>query len=200
MTGVEDDGTVATFSVSSGDGMPTATFTFTISRADVNETITANKIKIDFDLQDFPWTEGTESYVALLSMVESKREITVENEETNEKEKTEVVISFDDVVDTVGYVPFGEYTWAETAQVNGTESTVAVVATSPASPSFLVLGDSDVMIDEIAFAFVGENAQGASDIYWDPEAGIGYKSSAITRNIFPSAMLVLGGAAAFLLL
>ena len=50
--------------------------------------------------------------------------------------------------------------------------TIAVIATSP----------STNITNAIAFSFVGGPAQTAANIYWDPEAGIGYKEATGNAN------------------
>jgi hypothetical protein len=188
---IVEQGSLSIFSVVSQDDI--ATFIFTIARDD-SGNITANKMKIDFKLTNFPWM-GDDTYVALLCTVESEREVEVEviddsgNEAassvTTSRKTKDVKISFADAVDTIGFTPVGVFDWADTAEVMGnstnvttaegstnvttTESSITsiqVVATSPASESS----------DAIAFSFVGSLAQGAPDIYWDPSAGIDYES------------------------
>lgn len=166
---VEDslDGMTSTFSVQSEGGV--ATFTFTISRASENEAVTANKMKIDFELIGYPWTRAGTN-VALLSTVESTREVEVEYDGKKglkgSREASEIQISFADAIEAVGGVaPFGDFTWEQEALVlNSTNVTIDVIATSPIDNSNLV-----------AFSFVGDDAQGAGDIYWDPDVGVGYR-------------------------
>ena len=141
-----DEDTVYTFSVSTfGD---IATFDFTINQAGGdNAAVTANKMKIDVRLNNYPWV-GDDTYLAILSSVESEREIEIEyaddkkdkkeddeedKEEADEneddesrrgrrlkkKESEEVIISFDDALAATGIRPFGEYTWAKEAEVTG---------------------------------------------------------------------------------
>eukprot|EP00538_Stauroneis_constricta_P009070 CAMPEP_0119548490 /NCGR_PEP_ID=MMETSP1352-20130426/2409_1 /TAXON_ID=265584 /ORGANISM="Stauroneis constricta, Strain CCMP1120" /LENGTH=387 /DNA_ID=CAMNT_0007593787 /DNA_START=9 /DNA_END=1172 /DNA_ORIENTATION=- len=171
---IVEDGSLSTFSISTMNDV--AKFEFTITRADTAD-ITANSMKIDFDLINYPWVED-DTYVALICSVKSEKKVEVEYEDGSKEKPTDVKISFDDAVDTIGFTPFGKYTWATEAQAieaNSTEAennataadsgeTIAVVATS--SP--------DTESDEIAFSFVGSVAQSSPDIYWDPEAGIGY--------------------------
>jgi hypothetical protein len=230
-TKIVDDGTVATFSVTSRDG--TAAFNFTITRSDCDQQevapapvlgggdesdqqevapapvlgggnestvvtsraavsqgdtcLTANKMKIDFELTNFPWMEPDDTYVALISKVESKRKIKIDKEDQPEDGVgsrikgppmvKDVRIDFEDTVDTFEFTPFGEYSWLDSAVAadgNGTV-TIAVVATSPPS-SDSPPGNKDDMRDWIAFSFVGEGAH-SDYIYWDPEAGIGYAAS-----------------------
>jgi hypothetical protein len=189
-TQVVDDGNRSTFSVSTPDAI--ATFTFTISRATETDVITANKMKIDFELNNFPWAFD-DTYVALMCTVQSQRKVEVEFEDGTDSENTkDVKISFEDATNALGFVPFGAYTWQETAEVmaaakdtnsDGTNSTtspmsetIAVIATSP-SPNT----NDEESSNEIAFSFVGEPAQSAANIYWDPEAGIGYEEA--TGNV-----------------
>jgi hypothetical protein len=160
-TTVSSNGDLLTFSVTSSAG--NVTFAFTISQASAGEQVNANSIKIDFRLTDFDW-ERDDSYVALLCSVESSREVEVEYEDETKEKLQDVVISFAEAVDTVGVVPFGEFTWVNFAQVSNTDETIDVLATSSDSDDY----------QRIAFSFVGAAAQSASDIYWDPQAGIGY--------------------------
>ena len=58
------------------------TFNFTVSRAaaangQTEHSVTANKMKIDFWLKNFPWIRD-DTYVALLSTVQSERHIKAE--------------------------------------------------------------------------------------------------------------------------
>uniref|UniRef100_A0A7R9ZLI9 Uncharacterized protein n=1 Tax=Craspedostauros australis TaxID=1486917 RepID=A0A7R9ZLI9_9STRA len=177
---VMTEGDISTFSISSTE-TATATvakFDFTISRAD-RQNITANKMKIDFDLDSYVWA-ANDTYVALICSVTSERKIEVEEKDDSgskgPKQTTKVEITFDDAIETVGFVPFGEYTWADTAQViegNSTSNNTNVTAKEDGE-TISVIATSDGNSDEIAFSFVGAAAQMASEIYWDPEAGIGY--------------------------
>jgi hypothetical protein len=209
------DGIVSHFSVSSMDGH--VNFNFTVSRADQGEQVTANKMKIDFRLVDFPWMEN-DTYVALLSSVESTREVDVDFDDDIDEETSaalpasrtarDVIISFQEAQDAIGIVPFGEYTWEETAEVieppvsnettaiqrsgieqAGIPTTISVVATSPT----FIQNTAENSQQWIAFSFVGDAAISASNIYWDPEAGIGYSQSSDADPI-SSAFLALCGA------
>jgi hypothetical protein len=192
------DGIVSYFSVSSLDGH--VTFNFTVSRADQGQRVTANKMQIDFRLVDFPWLRD-DTYVALLSTVESKREVDVDyNDDVDEmslpasRTAKDVIINFEEAQNAVGVIPFGEYTWEQTAQViervstsnettaiqrsgigqvDDIPTTISVVATSPT-----YIENTENSQQWIAFSFVGAAAISASNIYWDPEAGIGYSESA----------------------
>ena len=72
---------MSTFDVTSNDGL--ITMTFTIMPAGDDERITANSIKADVRIVDFPWTQSN-SYVALLSDVESELEVDIDQEEDDE--------------------------------------------------------------------------------------------------------------------
>ena len=129
---IVDDGTKAMFSVTTLDelGMGIAEFTFTISRGGMNEEITANKMKIDFELMNYEWAQDN-TYIALLSSIKTDREIKVERDGKDDdsddgaaKATTrssmmadEVVISFADILDTEDIPVFGEFTWAKDAVV-----------------------------------------------------------------------------------
>lgn len=187
------DGVVSTFSVSTPDDV--VSFAFHISRADNGADITANKMKFDIQLKDFQWAES-DSYVALICSVESKKKVEVDFEDLEQddvsaiesgkqgkghKKAKDVRISFEDAVDGIGFVPFGEYTWADNAVVidpnatsTSSDATIEVVATSPSDSS---------SGSKIAFSFIGDAAQSASDIFWDPEAGINYASGAIGSGL-----------------
>ena len=130
------------------------------------------------------------------------------------KKTEEVTVSFGDATmkSTLGFEAFGEYTWDEAAEAltpgfdfvdsnntilversgfdmgpEETKSTIEVIATSPT--------DSDGQI--IAYSFVGDGAHSATEIYWDPQAGIGY-SSALGRQVsFTTLALSLFGAFAY---
>ena len=193
---IQDDGSLIRFSVSSKDDL--TSFFFTIARetsVESNVTATANKMKIDFELQNFPWV-SEDSYVALLTTVQSLQRQNVLEEESSFAAKKKVEISFQGVsLDTLPYTPMGEYTWKSEAQAisrdaplegdqvnihNDTESeTIRVIATSPDDT---LTGDSSNQ-QQIAFSFLGESAKSARDIYWDPSAGVAYESGAGTATV-----------------
>lgn len=187
------DGVTASFSVATqetGDFM--VEFTFTISQASFGEAVTANKMKIDFEVKNFPWIQDN-TFVALISSVESKREVEIDYDDDEESSDTskkaeDVIIDFSDALDGTGVNVFGEYTWDKSAVAMSNETMadakIEVVATSPLT--------SESGVQSIAFSFIGEPAMGAADIYWDPEAGIGYgatPSSSTMYGIFSSVLL-----------
>jgi len=193
---ITDSGTTSTFSISSTDDV--ATFTFTISRSGDEEDITANKMKIDFELKGYQWAED-DTYIALVSTIVSQREVEIDYEDSEDGDDTssrtteDVRISFADAVDTTGVSVFGEYTWAKDAMVLGLNDTatedvtIEVIATSPADGG-----------DAVAFSFVGDSAGMAGDIYWDPEVGVGYTSS--VSQFMLSSVAILASATFLLLL
>lgn len=65
----------------------------------------------------------------------------------------------------------GNVTASELVQVENQKQSIRVVATSPEM--------EDETFQAIAYSFVGKTAHHASEIYWDPEAGIGYGSNAL---------------------
>lgn len=182
------DGDVSQFSVSSPDGY--ASFNFTVSRANEDENMSANKMKIDFSLVDFPWVSD-DTYVAVLTSVESKQMLDVKyhDKEPMEladhpgpKKPKDVAITFDEAQDTVGVIPFGEYTWEVTAEATmgeeaSTPTAISVVATSPTDPTSLDPPPKPAQ-QWIAFSFVGDTAMAWSSIYWDPETGVAYSENA----------------------
>jgi hypothetical protein len=212
----DSDGILSYFAASSLDGH--ITFNFTVSRADQGEQVTANKMKIDFSLVDFPW-ESTDTYVALMSTVESKKKVDVEYADLEmgdgpAKKAKDVIITFDQAQDTVGIIPFGEYTWEETAEAIepasdetttalqrsgvGVPATIRVVATSPTPTEIMAAR-------RISFSFVGDAAISASNIYWDPEAGIGYSESTDSESTsgvgrLDSSLFFLSGALSWMFL
>ena len=102
------------------------------------------------------------------------------------KEPKDVKISFANVTDTASNSPFGEFTWAETARANpvafetfdnATAVTIQVIATSPPVDEERNLAGKQAQL--IAFSFVGDTARLAPDIFWDPEAGVGYSISGV---------------------
>jgi len=189
LSAVQSNGDLLTFSATVG----VATFDFTIAQTD-SEDLTTNKMKIDFLLENYPWAETGDTFVALISHIETERKTKTETAGPGSDQVSDVLIDFEDAVETVGFIPFGEYTWASTAEatvstpdfedLNGTDvmmarsgnfsdavtTTISVVAST--STSTTTEGGQ-----EIAFSFVGAG-QGADRIFWDPEAGIGYASSA----------------------
>ena len=188
------DGNKYVFSITTTDGM--ATFTFTISQGGEGEALTANKMKIDFELDGYGWVRD-DTYVALLSHVESEREVEIEYERGDKRKTEDVKISFEDAIEGTGIKPFGEFTWAKNALTldttnvsNETEIalmameedgvTISVIATSPP-------GDSG----KVAFSFIGDSAMTAPTIYWDPEAGISYGSDSGTELVLTSLAVSL---------
>jgi hypothetical protein len=204
---IVDDGTLIKFSVASPDDV--VKFFFTITReylVDLN--LTANTMKLDFELTEFPW-ERDDSYVALLCSVTSGQKVNVKDETSDSshkghKHKKEVKVSFDQASNAMDFTPFGEYTWKTEAEViivgdgNETEANattteeIQVIATSPNTND---TEDSD----QIAFSFVGEKAQNASDIFWDPSAGVGYESGAVSMAATFSLAMVTVSSLLFLL-
>jgi hypothetical protein len=196
----DEDGSASHFSVATPDGI--AGFTFTINRASEGDAITANQMKIDFLLEQFPWIRD-DTHVALISSVETEREMEVEYDDDDDDEPRDVVIDFADVLDgsTFEFVPFGEYTWQHTAQVrslnatelNATEAalfddTIEVIASSPKTDSSVATSRSSNLQETkkkevIAFSFVGRAARSAKTIYWDPEAGIGYAEASGVSSV-----------------
>lgn len=177
------DGSSSTFTVSSMDDM--AMFQFTIHRASQGESVSANKMKIDFRLTNFPWARD-DSYVALVASVETEREIEVEYDDGSEVAE-DLLISFGDAVTEIdGLMPFGELTWATEAEA--TSNTTAPTTTMDGNQTIMeesttieVVATSistDGNNEEIVFSFIGSGAQSASDIYWDPEAGVNFRSGA----------------------
>ena len=201
-------------------GSGSTSFNFTISRSDRDEHITANSLKIDVKIIDFPWARA-DSYVALISTTESKKKVKVEYDDQataskggKSKRTKEVTVSLGEegMESSLGFEAFGEYTWDEDAEaltpevdlfdsistvlvarqgdgvgLSETKSTIQVVATSPTD------GDGQI----IAYSFIGDGAHSASEIYWDPQAGIGY-SSATSRHVSVVGLAVsLFGALAY---
>ena len=141
---IDDDGSRIKFSITSDDGL--ATFYFTIVMDDMDD-LSVNKMKIDFELTNFPW-EADDSYVALVSSVASGQKIKVldtdDDDEDGEDDsspsskkkghghtKKEVQISFEDAASVMEFLPFGDYTWKEEAEAytsNGNETDVAETA------------------------------------------------------------------------
>jgi hypothetical protein len=203
----DSEGVVSTFSISTPDDV--ATFTFHISRADDGAGFSANKMKIDFELKNFPWAQS-DTYIALICNVESKKKIEMEYDEANDdvearpttdgeksKKPKDVIISFQEAIDGTGVTPFGEYTWDDSAMVidpNATNTTtvsenvtISVVATSPL----------DTESDWIAFSFIGDAAKFADDIYWDPEMGVNYASGSVQAAL-SSIGIVVGAVCTFM--
>jgi len=84
--GAEDD-TVYTFSLTSADGV--ATFDFTIAQTgDETASATANKMQIDIRMTDYPYVE-TGTNIALLSTVESEREVDIEYADEEDEESAD---------------------------------------------------------------------------------------------------------------
>ena len=208
--------TVSYFSATTEDQI--VSFNFTISRANQDEKLTANTMKIDMHIINFPWMRD-DTYLALMSSVKSKSEIDVDYDDEatavlsqQQQEQIQrimapedVVFSFQNLQDTNGVAAFGEYKWETTAEVisNVTEGeTVAVPADGEGaltarqgSPAMNQSTSSEVIqvvassppgnqtTQSIAYSFVGPAAQGASHIYWDPEAGIRYSEESVSSAV-----------------
>ena len=202
-TEVTTNGLISHFSVTTPQGV--ATFNFTISQEHVSQELSANKMKLDFWLNDLTWKEREDTYVALMSHVESQRNIQLDYDGDHSVESVmprNAIISFQQGA-TVNddLVPFGEFTWQDNAQAidNTTQTasngnvtvqveraaelgtTIQVIATSPPVQGERQPGDKSS--EFIAFSFVGEGAQSASEIYWDPEAGVGYGTPISTSGV-----------------
>lgn len=78
---------MSTFTASTIDGL--VVMTFTITPAGGEERITANSMKADVRLLNFPWTEGADSFVALVSDVESQLKVETDQEEADELDEVE---------------------------------------------------------------------------------------------------------------
>ena len=202
MSTVVSDGLVSHFYAASEDQV--VAFNFSISRADQNDKLTANTMKIDVHIVGFPWARS-DTFLALTSTVSSEMEVDVKHaDEANVLlPQDDVQIPFASAVDTIGFVPFGSYKWDGSAVavddasepgviVNLAEEPVAVEKSMNAFEGFIALGKQSETIQVvatspmeygnettqiIAYSFVGSSAQNASYIYWDPEAGIGYEAT-----------------------
>lgn len=244
----------------------TTQFNFTVSEADVGEHITANSMKIDVRILDFPW-QRSDSYIALMSSVDSKKKVKMDYDNDalvsggKSKLTQDVYITFDEEMESLGLEAFGAYRWEDTAEVTsdsetaaeappanvmerdgsrrveeddatvapteedveepvvvedvfanatgaeldtltevvedvsakpgappqppvdvnagshttGSGTTIEVVATSPEEQGT----DNH---QAIAYSFVGESAHSAGEIYWDPEAGIGYGEAPVSAG------------------
>lgn len=121
ITPVSVNGETATFQVSDPENK--VTFSFTINEAAQGAQLSANKMKIDFKLSSFPWIRE-DSYVALLSTVETEQEVKTDYDGKKDAESeagmmaaNDIFIAFsnDPVASDVN--PIGEYSWVETAEV-----------------------------------------------------------------------------------
>jgi hypothetical protein len=205
MTPLETDGNLLSFSAT--DGM--ATFNFTLAQTD-SVDLTSNKMKIDFLLENYPWDVSGDTFVALVSHIETERKTHIVSDETHIHGVSDVTIDFQDVVesDTVlGFIPFGDYSWATTAEatvtgvsdstsVNGTdtgddiaiermagdENATGVVSLSDITTETIdVIASSSPTTADSKFTEIAFSfvgaAQGSDRIYWDPEAGVGYQGT-----------------------
>jgi hypothetical protein len=116
-------------------------FNFTISQAAIGESVTANTMKIDVRIVNFPWM-GNDTNLALLSDVKSTLKVEMDYNEVATTERStdlnapaaddskkppkvhkwarDVVISFEDATGDLGFVPFGDYKWKEAADATTT--------------------------------------------------------------------------------
>lgn len=214
---ISTSGPTSTFEITSPDGK--VGFSFAINRAAEGASMTANKAKIDFKLTDFPWTRE-DSYVALLSTVETEEDVDVKYDEDEDTPgmmaAKDIMINFDKYADASSLTPIGEYSWVETAEVlpkpgaggvtlqSTTEATdaglpdlavpetVQVVATSPSYESERRRVEGKTA-QSIAFSFVGNAAHQASEIFWDPTAGVSYSESSSAGRLAYAASVSLVG-------
>jgi len=147
---VETQGDQSDFSIASSDSMVRFDFhlsrtTPSLSSSSSSSRATANKLKMDVVIQNFPW-QSSDTYLALITHVESKQRVKVEYKKDDKdsvdsgdavsfgengvardqppRERlgpAEVTVAFGDDIETTdefaSIVPFGEYTWAEEALV-----------------------------------------------------------------------------------
>jgi hypothetical protein len=219
MSGVTVEGDLLKFSATA---LGIANFGFTIAQT-YTGAISANRMKIDFTLDGYEWT-GDDTYLALISHVETENEVDVkqspmagaEEEEDEEAETEEVegaaaeqetemamaegdgneaTIDFSRVSNLLGYSAFGTYSWVPTAEstkaTNTTDGrflevteTIPVVATT--APGGVGMSKQD-----IAFSFIGAG-RGADKIYWDPEAGVGYRVEGSAAGVSSASGVWIG--------
>ncbi|CAJ1967212.1 unnamed protein product [Cylindrotheca closterium] len=177
-----------------------ATFFFTISPGGDGAEVTANKMKIDVDIKGYQWQQRA-SNMAVLANVESGTEVDIDYEDDQQVvQPASVAVRFGtSTIDTTILRPFGEFTWARDAVVytvsNSTDVTDAPILVSSAQAGDVTAPTNDTAVgvasttiqvvatsasdgsDNMAFSFVGPGAQMAEEIFWDPEAGIGYAPS-----------------------
>lgn len=134
-TSVFDDGLSSSFDVDSKSAM--ANFKFTIRKATLGEKVTANTMKIDVRIRNFPWLRD-DTNLALTSTVktEQKVEMTYNTAadvmydrngnivEQAAKWTQNAFISFDQARDNIGFIPFGDYTWDDHAEATHTNATI----------------------------------------------------------------------------
>jgi hypothetical protein len=122
-----DDGIVSRFSATSEDGI--VAFNFSISRADQDEHLTVNSMKIDLHIIDFPWNRS-DTYLALISTVTSELEVDMkyDDEATALMDVEPIhqhVMATEDVQipfisalnESMGFISYGEYKWERLAEV-----------------------------------------------------------------------------------
>ena len=202
----DSEGVVSYFTASttSGPKVGSVAFNFTISRATRDERLTSNSMKIDVLITDFPWTRS-DSYVALLSTIESKKKVEMEYDDDatisrgKSRKVQDVVVLYgdDSVEEALGFSAFGEYSWLEAADAQRLQddanctSTGAVAVNRQAgftgnSNCFDVTREKIQVVatspqssedgaQSIAYSFIGSSAQSASEIYWDPSVGTAYE-------------------------
>jgi hypothetical protein len=118
-------------------------FNFFVNSAAEGQDVTANKVKIDFWVTEFPWRKESDSYIALMSTVnsqqsplgykagkKSKKQSSSTSDDT--KPGTSALIVFQDYDEeeaakitgsaSDAFFPVGEYTWATSAKEFGTSS------------------------------------------------------------------------------
>lgn len=195
---VEPSGEIK-FQISTVDNV--ATFFFTISPGGDGAAVTANKMKIDVDIKGYQWQQRA-SNMAVLANVESGTEVDIDYKDDAGPvvQPASVAVRFGTSnIDTTILRPFGEFTWASNAVVysvdNSTDVTDTPIMVSPAQASDITTPTNETAVgvasttiqvvatsasdgsNSMAFSFVGPGAQMAEEIFWDPEAGIGYAPS-----------------------
>mmetsp|Transcript_43056 Transcript_43056/g.104211 ORF Transcript_43056/g.104211 Transcript_43056/m.104211 type:complete len:402 (+) Transcript_43056:198-1403(+) len=189
-----------------------ATFFFTISPGGDGAEVTANNMKIDVDIKGYQWQERT-SNMAVLANVESGTEVDIDYEDDQQVvQPASVAVRFGtSTIDTSMLRPFGEFTWARDAVVYAagnstnltTDSTILVSPaeaggdmTAPTNDTAAAVASTTIQVvatsasdgsDNMAFSFVGPGAQMADEIFWDPEAGVGYAPSGAFEYGFAGA-------------
>jgi len=169
---MKDDDGVLSFYVETEDGI--ARFNFKLREEGMaGRHLSANHLKVDVTISDFPWEED-DTLVGLLSSVEANTELKTHyhasksrsnKSKSKAKHPTDVEISFENAT-----LPFGKFVWVTSADVDNSANSSEVIATSP--PEHLIPPNTGDNMQFLAFSFL--NSSEADTVYWDPDVGVGY--------------------------
>jgi len=218
MSDILDDG--ISFNIKTADNK--AMFRFTLDTSVKPETgLSANNMKIDLEVEDFPWSRN-DTFLALVSSIQSEKKIKtaarrgrkpkgVVDQDINaivadyaqkgRKGNLAMAIPFGQLAGD-NSSPFGEVMYVEQAEVTTLESrnrflketdnnSMETSDTAQSNDNYEMVAKDIFVVasspptvnaaekrEQIAFSFI--NSNNAQKVFWDPEVGVGYQSSAMS--------------------